>query len=726
MTPQNKNAMHPDDKRNLIVFFLCCIGLFLAYDIFIYKPHVNAIKEAQERQAALEAEGKIAPNALSQGADSVHSLAVLEVDAALARSPRLAIESDTLDGSIALKGGRFDHLNLKNYYETTAREKEVMLLAPARTAFPKYADFGWVSADDNIAAADLPSTDSVWRLQSNTGALNANNSVTLTWNNGKGLRFEREIALDDHYMFTIKDRVFNESGQAVTLFPYAMVSRKGLPMDVSKSAIMHEGPTAYLDNEYYEASFTNLADGDDIINVKARSGWIGISEKYWLSAIVPPQDASARYRIDSFLNDGDAALDKQMRQRAARYKVDYTASALTAEANGSIEHITRFYAGPKIVNLLEQYEEEYNIPHFDLAVDFGIFYFMTRPFFAILNWIGNTIGSFALAILIFTVMLRLAVFPLANKSFRSFARMRKLTPKMIELREKYGDDRQRLQKAIFELYQKEKVNPMAGCLPILIQIPIFFALYKVLFITIEMRHTPFWGWINDMSAMDPTSLFNLFGLIPWDPPAMLMIGAWPCIMCVTLLLQQRLNPPPQDPIQAKMISFMPFVITFILAKFPAGLVIYWTWSNFLSIIQQYVLMRQEGVEINLFKRSKDEEKLEDMVEHGPSGVSPSIEMIEEEVEELVDHNEASQSPAKKSPTKTRKKGKKTSAQASKQEAATEPKKTETKKKAPAKKTAAKTKTDAKKAATKKTPVKKTPVKKTTAKAPSKSTPKEKS
>jgi YidC/Oxa1 family membrane protein insertase len=391
------------------------------------------------------------------------------------------------------------------------------------------------------------------------------------------------------------------------------------------SAIIHEGPIAYLDGELYEPDYKDLNKGEEKLSLNAQTGWLGITEKYWFTAILPEQNKNARYKIDTGLSG-----------EKSRYHVDYTGGGVEIAAGEAGQHNVHFFAGPKIVRMLEDYETAMNIPHFDLAVDFGIFYFMTRPFFTIVTWIGHQTGSFAMAILLFTVLLRIAVFPLANKSFRSFARMRKITPQMIELREKHGNDRAKLQQEIYALYQKENVNPMAGCLPILIQIPIFFSLYKVLFMSIEMRHAPFWGWIEDMSAMDPTSLVELFGLLPWDAPSFLHIGAWPCIMGITLLIQQKLNPPPQDPIQAKMLMFMPVMITFVLAKFPAGLVIYWSWSNILSMIQQVILMRSEGVDIHIFKKSKDEEKLEELIEHGPAGVSPAAEMIEEDVEDFID------------------------------------------------------------------------------------------
>lgn len=640
MQNQN-NKMHPEDKKNLIVFFIACVSVFFLYDHFIYKPQLEKIEAYEAAQASNQA----APEIGAAQQEQLAPTGPITTQDALNSTQRVEIESDTLTGSLSLQGARFDYLTLNNYFETVDRIKPVPVLAPAKTEFPQYADFGWITNDSSI---EMPNHKSVWRITSKNKTLSPEAPITLQWVNPQGMVFIRDISLDKDYLFTVTDRVQNNSGRTVSIFPYSMISRVGHPKDLNRSPILHEGPIAYLDEELYEASFVDLDDEprEVQINQESRNGWIGISEKYWLTAFLPAQNTEARFRIDA-KGTGDKT----------RYQTDYTGSAVSIENGQSHESTMRFYAGPKIVGLLESYAEKFNIPHFDLAVDFGMFYFMTRPFFTVLTWIGHSTGSFALAILIFTVILRLAVFPLANKSFRSFARMRKLTPQMVELREKYGKDREKLQKEIFALYQKEQVNPMAGCLPILIQIPIFFSLYKVLYITLEMRHTPFWGWIDDMSALDPTTMFNLFGLIPWDPPSFLMIGAWPLLMCITLLAQQRLNPPPQDPVQAKMMALMPVFMTFILASFPAGLVIYWTWSNCLSVIQQYVLMRSEGADVSFFRRTKAEEKLEHMVEDGPAGISPAAEMIEDEIEHAIEGDDGEDKPVikKKKPTKKKKK-----------------------------------------------------------------------
>lgn len=598
--------MHPDDKRNIIIFFVACVSLFLLYDIFIYKPKMEQIRAAQEQaeMAAQMAQTLVPSPVTAQSRPNV-----------LQQNRRITINSDTVEGSLNLTGGRIDDLSFKHYKTEPQGADDVVLLNPVGAPHAYYGEFGWVAQDQSLS---LPSASTRWVASGNR--LTPSTPVTLTWTNGQGLTFKREIALDDKYMFSVTQTVTNASGNPVTLYPFALIGREGTPPDLTRAFILHEGPIGYIGDELFEIDYSDLDDGETQ-TARAGNGWIGFTDKYWLTAITPPKDSrgDAKFRFT-----GDPKGDNK-----THYQVDMMGAAVTVNNGESVSVPTQFFAGPKIVNMLEDYSDRYNIPHFDLAVDFGIFYFLTRPFYEVLTFLDDLLGNFAVALLVFTVLIKACVFPLAQKSYRSFARMRKVTPQMVELREKYGDDRVKLQAAIFELYKRENVNPVAGCVPILIQIPIFFALYKVFYINIAMRHEPFWGWITDMSHMDPTNLFNLFGLIPWDPPSFLHIGAWPIIMGLTMALQQRLNPPPQDPTQKIILGIMPIWITFILAKFPAGLVIYWSWSNFLSIIQQYILLRQEGVRVNIFTRSRDEQKLEDMIEHGPH-VHPEMEILDHE------------------------------------------------------------------------------------------------
>jgi len=408
----------------------------------------------------------------------------------------------------------------------------------------------------------------------------ATGSITLRGGriNGQGLRFERKITLDDEYFFRIEQRVTNNGAAPVSLHGYSLASRVGTPT-LGGYYILHEGPIGVFNEQLKEPSYQDLREKKQI-PYQTRGGWIGIVDKYWLVALVPQQGVEIGARFAHALAGG---LD--------RYQIDYLAPVQTVAPGASATHSTLLFAGAKEVRLLDMYGEKYNIPLFDRAIDFGWFYWLTKPMFIALEWIYAAVGNFGIAIILFTMVVKLLFYPLANKSYRSMAKMKLLQPEMEKLKEKYGDDRARMSQEMMQLYKRSGANPLSGCLPILIQIPVFFALYKVLFVTIEMRHAPFFGWIQDLSAHDPTSLFNLFGLIPWDVPPLLEIGVWPIVMGVTMFVQQKLNPQPVDPIQAKMFLALPFIFTIMLASFPAGLVIYWAVNNTLSILQQWIIMR---------------------------------------------------------------------------------------------------------------------------------------
>lgn len=598
-----QGSMHPEDKRNLLIFFLLCVLAFVAYDFFVSKPQQRAI--TQQREAAARAAATNAPTPDDQ--------TVKPRAEALGGTDRIAVKSETLSGSIAARGGRIDDLSLVRYSTSIADDTPVALMNPTNTDHPLYMDFGFLSDQPGMPDATTP-----W--QASEGPLAPNQPVTLRWSNGRGLNFERVYSLDDKYMFTVTQTVTNNSANPVTVHPYASVTRQGLPADYVES-VVHQGPTGYFGDDLHEVDYDDFKKKPRL-DFQANSGWGGFTDQYWFSGLIGTGDAQKTFRFVKA--DGS---------RVPVYQIDMTGAAQTIQPGASATDTVYAFVGPKQLQMLDDYAKDLNIGRFDLTIDFGMFWFLTIPFYWLLTWLGHSIGSFAIALLLFTLLVRIAVFPLANKSFRSFARMRKIQPKMLEVREKYGDDRAKLQQAIFELYKKEKVNPMAGCLPLLIQIPIFFALYKTLYITLEMRHAPFWGWIDDMSAPDPLSVFTLFGLIDWNPPQLLNIGLWPIIMGLTLWVQQRLNPPAQDPIQAKVLGFMPIIITGLMAHFPAGLVIYWSWSNVLSIIQQYILMKKEGVEVHLFTKSSEDKKMEDAVAHGPS-VHPAEEEIKHDLEAI--------------------------------------------------------------------------------------------
>ncbi|MDA8233071.1 MAG: membrane protein insertase YidC [Magnetospirillum sp.] len=500
---------------------------------------------------------------------------------ALDQSRRIPIRTPSLSGSIALTGARIDDLTLMGYHEEPNPDSpHITLLSPPGSPEPYYAEFGWVASEPGIKT---PGPDAIWSPVHPDATLTTETPVALTWDNGAGLRFVRTYAVDDKFMFTVSQRVENYGTKPVDLYPYAFIARVGTPQTAG-TYILHEGPLGVLDGTLKDVKYTTLRK-ERAISENTTGGWIGFTDKYWLTALIPDQNAQA---VGRFTDQTTTGTD--------HYQVDMTATTPTAvPPGGSAETQYRMFAGAKILNLLDGYAAKYGIAKFDLAIDFGWFWFLTKPFFYLLRALHQALGNMGLAILAMTVLIKLAMFPLANKSYLAMSKMKKLQPEIQRLQERFADDKMRMQQEMMALYKQEKVNPASGCLPMVIQIPVFFALYKVLFVTIEMRHAPFIGWIHDLSAPDPTTVFNLFGLLPFTPPAFLHLGIWPLIMGVTMWLQQKLNPQPADPVQAKMFQFLPIVFTFLLGRFAAGLVIYWAWSNTLSILQQWVIMKRAGV-----------------------------------------------------------------------------------------------------------------------------------
>ena len=633
---QSNDKMHPEDMRNLVLFALLSILLWLSYDHFVLKPKLEKMKAAQtvaqEAAINMQTQAGMAPEK-ERPRDEI-----------IAEGNRVPIDSKRVFGSINLTGARLDDLGLKDHFKTVEREENVTILSPSGSPFPKYIEQGWVASDKNVK---LPDNKTEWKL-SGGDTLSSNGSVSLTWNNGQGLRFEQVISLNEDYNFTLVRRVINNSGKDVSLYPYSLIMRRGIPQDFLGRFIIHEGPMGYFDDGLIEEGFGKM-DKDPSITKMATKGWIGLTTKDWLTALIPDQESETKFRM---------TYTKAAKQNVKdRYQVDMMGPEVKAPAGGMVEVKENFYAGAKKLDLLAKYEKQLGVPHFDLAVDFGLFYFLTRPFFWVLNFFYGFVGNFGVAIIMFTVVLRIAVFPLANTSFKSFAKMRQIGPKMTELRDKYPDDKQTLQQEMVKLYQREKVNPMAGCLPILVQIPIFFSLFKVLSNSIEMRHAPFFGWIQDLSAPDPTSVFNLFGLIPFTPPNILMIGIWPCLMLLTMIVQRKLTPPPTDAMQARIIAAMPWIMTFVLAQFAAGLVIYWTFNNLLSVAQQYIIMRRMGVEVDLIGNILGKNKEATPVE----GVNAEAAVVEEKIEDVlgVDQEDTPENAVKKvskpKPKKSKKK-----------------------------------------------------------------------
>lgn len=577
----------------MLIAILLSIAILVGWQFFIEIPRMErqrALEQAAKQEATVappvmtgerpgEGAAPAAPASQAAGA------APETLDQALARSPRVKIKSPRIVGSIALEGARIDDVELVDYHVTVDPESpRIQLFAPPGTETPYFAEFGWVAGGGEKIA--LPGPDTPWKVDHDT--LTAEQPVRLTWDNGQGLTFVRTYALDTNYMFTVTQRVENHGQSAVTLFPYALISRTGTPATLGY-AILHEGPVGVLNGSLKELKYKDLKEKHPI-EEDTTGGWIGFTDKYWLAAVIPDPKASVKARFDYASPGG-----------ADKYQADFLGAAQSVAAGASADYSDRLFAGAKEVRLLDHYKSAENIDRFDLAVDFGWFYFLTKPIFYVLNAFNAWLGNFGLAILLLTVIIKALFFPLANKSYRAMSKMKALQPEMVKLRERYGDDRGRLNQEMMELYKREKVNPAAGCLPIIVQIPVFFALYKVLFVTIEMRHAPFFGWIRDLSAPDPLNIFTLFGLIPWDPmhiPVIgpfLNIGLWAIIMGVTMFLQQRLNPPPPDPVQARIFQLLPIIFTFLLARFPVGLVIYWAWNNTLSIAQQWLIMRGAGV-----------------------------------------------------------------------------------------------------------------------------------
>ena len=588
-----------NNNKNVLLAIALAAAVLFVWQYFVATP---AMKAEQARQAALTKQEKGKPAAGPASAPNLPGIAgstpQMSREAALkVGGARIAIDTPMVDGSILLKGAKLDDLRLKKYRETVdPKSPEIVVLAPKGTDYPYYATFGWAASN----AQAMPDDNSEWR-QTNGGMLSPGHPVTLTWDNGHGLVFTRIIAIDDKYMFTVNDSVANRGGAPVDLFPYGTVERQSIPKTTS-FFILHEGFVGVANGSEVDAKYSDFKEaGTPPKTFDSTGGWVGITDKYWMAAIVPPQGESFN----------GAYLGAKTPAGVDAYQANYRLGArkLAPGATASVTH--RLFAGAKVVNILRGYQDSQNIVHFDQAVDWGWFWFLTRPFFWLLDILNKALGNFGLAILGLTVIVKIVFFPLANASFRSMSKMKKLQPQLEALKKQHSDDPQKMQLAMMELYKREKANPVSGCLPILLTIPVFFSLYKVLFVTIEMRHAPFYGWIHDLSAPDPTSIFNLFGLIPYNPHAVLpsflsflSIGIWPIIYGVTQWVQTKLNPAPPDPVQAKMFAFMPVIFTFMFATFPAGLVIYYAWNNLLTVIQQAYIMKREGVEVTLFDNIK--------------------------------------------------------------------------------------------------------------------------
>jgi YidC/Oxa1 family membrane protein insertase len=581
--------MNNNQNNNTFLAIALAIALLFAWEFFVAMPQMKAQQAKQAHQATLQHKPEQA-NPQAQAPQLAPAQRILSRDEALKTDgARVAIDTPTVDGSLLLKGARFDDLRLKQYRETVdPKSPEIVLFAPKGTRFPYFAQYGW--AGD--AGVSVPNENTVWKLTDGT-VLSPGRPITLSWDNAHGLVFTRTISVDKDYMFSVSDAVANKTSKAVRLVPYAQVVRNGLPTEAHYMAL-HEGFVGIINNDLNDPSYDTLKPESPSVNFHSAGGWLGITDKYWMATLIPAQNEEFDGGYHLYAN-GDAKT----------YWAEYKLGAKTVAPGTTLTENTRLFAGAKKYDIIVNYRDNAGVPRFEYAIDWGWYFFITKPMFWLLDILVKFAGNFGVAIILLTVIIRLLFFPIAQAQFKAMSRTKKLQPQVEALKARFADDKVRQQQEMMDLYKREKVNPVSGCLPILIQIPVFFSLYKVLLVTIEMRHAPFIGWIHDLSAPDPTSIVNLFGLLPFAPPswipAFISIGIWPIIMGLTQWVQSKLNPAPADPVQARMFTFMPVMFTCMLAAFPAGLVIYYAWSNTLSIAQQWFIMSRQGVEIHLFK-----------------------------------------------------------------------------------------------------------------------------
>ena len=574
------------ETRNLILAIVLSVGVLLLWTVFIEAPRqqINPSIESGQQDSIGEI-AKVETEELNQIEEDlgIKKQSFETLENSLQSTARVNIDTQSLEGSINLKGLKIDDIVLTKYQETLDKNSSnIRVLSPLSTENGYEVSFGWLK--DKNANFETPTSESEWKLISSSNTLRENNELEFEWSNNTGQIYRTSISVDENYLFSINQKIINNSNQEIIVNNASKINRQNAPA-LSGMFILHEGLLGVLEEKLELIDYDDLKDEGEIetLNFESENGWVGITDKYWLAALIP--DQAKPFKAIYTYDNGYIAYYRSL-------------NAQSVQSNGEFEVSSKIFIGAKEAKLIDQYQEDFNIYNFDLAIDWGWFYFLTKPLFYIIYYFSGISGNFGLAIIILTVITRIIFFPLANWSFVSMAKMKMLQPEMTRIKELYKEDRPQQQKALMDLYKKEKVNPISGCLPILIQIPFFFAIYKMLFVSIEMRHAPFYGWIQDLAAKDPTSIFNMFGLIPWDPPSFLIIGVWPVLMGLTMYIQQKLNPAPPDPIQAKIFMFFPLFITILLAQFAAGLVIYWTTNNLLSIIQQWVITRRTTVKTN--------------------------------------------------------------------------------------------------------------------------------
>jgi len=563
------------ENKNVFIAIALSMSVLLFWSAFVDSP--QPIDRQNQNVSSNQGENKITSSGIVPSIDGSIVKENISREDSLKKTKRILLENKKIRGSISLKGAVIDDLSFKNYKVNIKSNDIVQFLNPKETKNSYFAESGWASIGNKIK---VPTSESNWRVVGNK-VLSVNNPVTLEWNNGSNLIFTKKIEIDDNYLFKINQEVKNNSSEQVELYPYAQLTRKNIPEDLKGFYILHEGFIAVLDEELKEDDYDDIEEKK--IVREADKGWIGITDKYWMTALIP--------------EEGEKFKSTFLYQDA--YKANFLLNnpkviAPSAKVNNEI----KIFIAAKEVQTIDAYAEKENIEKLDLIIDWGWFYFFTKPLFFAVDYLFKLTGNFGIAIVLITIMIRLVFFPLASYSFKSMAKMKALQPEMARLKDLHKDDKVKLQQAIMALYKKEQINPASGCLPVLIQIPFFFAIYKMLFISLEMRHQPFFGWIKDLSASDPTTIFNLFGLLPFTPPSFLIIGIWPILMGLTMFIQQKLNPTPTDPIQAKIFMFFPVFLTVILASFPSGLVVYWTVNNILTIAQQWFIMKRTTVKTN--------------------------------------------------------------------------------------------------------------------------------
>lgn len=584
------------DNKNFILAIVLSMLIVFGWQYFYVNPKTAQIAGASGGQAGTTttttAPGGTtttppATTGTGQAPGTTAPATTISRDDALKAGPRVKIETPSVSGSISLTGAQIDDLSLLKYHETIdPQSPTITFLSPAGTTGALFAEQGFIPGPGTTAK--LPDPKTVWSAPADA-VLGPGKPVTLTWDNGEGLVFSRTISIDDEYVFTITQSVQNNTGAPVTLLPYARIQRQDTP-HIAGYWVFYEGMLGVFDKSLTEVKYKDADKAETATHVDAAAGgWLGFTDKYWAAAVIPDQSRAMTGTFQHQLQNGRNV-----------YQTDYLAKdPVVVPAGGAASYQDQLFAGAKVVQTINAIGDKYKIDHFDLMIDWGWFYFLTKPMFYLIEWLKSVLGNFGLAILAATVIVKALLFWFANKSYASMSKMKKLQPEIQKLKEQYPDDKMKQQQGMMELYKREKVSPLSGCLPVLLQIPIFFSLYKVILTSIELRHAPFFGWIHDLSAPDPTSFANLFGLLPFHPPAFLAIGVWPLLMGITMWVQMRLNPTPPDPVQASMFNWMPVLFTFMLGTFPVGLVIYWTWSNLLSIIQQSYIMKRHGTEVDI-------------------------------------------------------------------------------------------------------------------------------